>query len=169
MQGLAARGAGANQGISGFGSLLGTGGQGLGQANNLNLSGVGAQQTYGAAPYNTQAGIGQNALQGLTGLTNLGNNQFQLPQQEIQNLMQYMGVGQSASGLSGQLGQMGFNQTANGIGGLLGGANALFGGGGGGGGGILGGLSSLFGGGGAGLASGDMFAAENLLPVFGLL
>ena len=127
LQGLAARGQGANQGIAGFGSLLGAGGSGLGQSNTLNLSGVGAQQQYGAAPYNTQSGIGSNTLSGLSNLTQLGNNQFALPQQEIGNLMDYMGLGQRASGLSGQLGNLGFNQTAQGLGGLLGGANTLFG------------------------------------------
>jgi hypothetical protein len=138
-------------GASGFGSLLGSGGQGLGQANNLNLSGIGVQQQYGAAPYNTQAGIGANALSGLTNLTQLGNNQFALPNQEIGNLMQYMGLGQNASQLSGQLGQMGFNQTAQGLGGLLGGANTLFGNNGIFGGGGLGGLG--------GAATGGAFGA----------
>jgi hypothetical protein len=130
-------------GAAGFGSLLGSGGQGLGQANNLNLSGVGAQQQYGAAPYNTQAGIGANALSGLTNLTNLGNNQFALPQQSIGDLLQYMGYGQNASALSGSLGNLGFNQTAQGLGGLLGGANTLFGQNS-----LLGGSNGIFGAGG---------------------
>ncbi len=131
-------------GAAGYGSLLGTSGQGLGQANALNLSGTGAQQMYGAAPYNTQAGIGANALSGLTNLTQLGNNQFALPNQEIGNLMQYMGLGQNASQISGQLGNLGFQQTAQGLGGALSGANTLFGNGGllggSGSGGLLGGL-----------------------------
>jgi hypothetical protein len=153
-------------GAAGFGSLLGSGGQGLGRANDLNLSGIGAQNTYGAAPYNTQAGIGANALTNLTNLTQLGNNQFALPNQEIGNLMQYMGLGQNASQLSGQLGQMGFNQTAQGIGGGLSGINSLFGNNGlFGGGGGLGGLGGAatggafgagdFGGGGAALGIAD--------------
>jgi hypothetical protein len=114
-------------GAAGFSSLLGSGGQGLGQANNLNLSGIGAQNTYGAAPYNTQAGIGANALTNLTNLTQLGNNQFALPQQSINDLMNYMTGGRSASALSANIGDLGFNQTAQGLGGLLGGANTLFG------------------------------------------
>jgi hypothetical protein len=132
-------------GASGFGSLLGSGGQGLGQANNLNLSGIGAQQQYGAAPYNTQAGIGANALSGLTNLTQLGNNQFALPQQSINDLMNYMTGGQNASALSANIGNLGFNQTAQGLGGLLGGANTLFGQNS-----LLGGSNGIFGTGGLG-------------------
>jgi hypothetical protein len=145
LQALQARNQGANQGIAGYGSLLGSGGQALTQGNALNVSGLGQQQQFGAAPYNTAAGIANNSVTGLSNLTNLGNNQFQLPQQEIGNLMQYMGLGQSASGLSGQLGNLGFQQTAQGLGGALSGANTLFGNQG-----LLsggGGLGGLFGGG----------------------
>ena len=158
---LDARNKAGLQGAAGYGSLLGSAGTGLGQSNALNLSGVGAQQQYGAAPYNTQAGIGANSLSGLSNLTNLGNQQFVLPQQEIGNLMQYMGLGQSASNISGNLGQMGFNQVAQGLGGALSGANTLFGNGGmlgGGGGGLLGGAGAAaadFGGGGAALGVPD--------------
>ncbi len=157
LQAMGQRNQAGLQGAAGYNSILGSSGQGLNQANNLNLSGVGAQQQYGAAPYNTQAGIGANSLSGLTNLTQLGNNQFALPNQEIGNLMQYMGLGQNASQISGQLGQMGFNQTAQGLGGALSGANTLFGQGGmfGGSGGGLGGLFGAgagldFGGGGTG-------------------
>jgi hypothetical protein len=163
LQALQARNQAANQGIAGYGSLLGTAGQGIGQANAANLQGAQAYQQYGSAPYNTASGIANNSLAGLSNLTNLGNNQFQLPQQEIGNLMQYMGLGQSASGLSGQLGNLGFQQTAQGLGGALSGANTLFGQGGmfGGGGGGLGGLfgggsaAADFGGGGAALGVAD--------------
>ena len=157
LQALQARNQGANQGIAGFGSLLGNAGGAFGQGNALNMAGVGAQQTYGGAPYSTQSTIGQNALSGLTSLTNLGNNQFALPQQEIGNLMQYMGLGQSASGLSGQLGNLGFNQTAQGLGGLLSGANTLFGQNS-----LLGGSSGVFGSGGLGglLGGGGGTAAD---------
>jgi hypothetical protein len=150
LQALKAREQGANQGIAGYGTMLGAGGTGLGQANAQTLSALNTENTYGAAPYNTQSTIGQNSLAGLTNLTQLGNNQFALPQQEIGNLMQYMGLGQSASGLSGQLGNLGFQQTAQGLGGALSGANTLFGQGGIG--------SGLFGGGGgAGAATGGAF------------
>ena len=170
LQALQARNQGANQGISGYGSLLGSGQNAMTGANALNMSGAGAQQQFGSAPYNTAAGIGNNSLTGLSNLTNLGNNAFQLPQQEIGNLMQYMGLGQSASGLSGQLGNLGFNQTAQGTAGgllganmlfgqnsLLGGSNGLFGGGG---------LGGLFGGGGAG-ATGFLGAGAGDLAALG--
>lgn len=160
----------SNQGIAGFGSLLGAGQNALTGANALNLSGLGQQQQFSAAPYNTAAGIGNNSLNALANLTALGNNQFQLPQQEIANLMQYMGLGQSASGLSGQLGNLGFNQTAQGLGGLLSGANSLFGnnglfGGGGSGGGLL---SGLFGGGGTAADFGGGGAALGVADQLGL-
>jgi hypothetical protein len=167
LQALQARNQAANQGIAGYGSLLGTAGQGIGQANQANLQGAQAYQQYGSAPYNTASGIANNSLAGLSNLTNLGNNQFQLPQQEIGNLMQYMGLGQSASGLSGQLGNLGFQQTAQGLGGALSGANTLFGQGGmfsGGG----GGLGGLFGGGGAAADFGGGGAALGVADQLGL-
>jgi len=169
LQALDQRNKAGIQGAAGYGSLLDNARQGLTGATGLNLQGVGAQQQFGAAPYNTQAGIGTNTLQGLANLSALGNNQFQLPQQEIGNLMDYMTGGRNASALSANIGNLGFNQTSQGLAGLLGGTNMLFGQNSllGGTNGILGsgGIGGLFGGGaGAGLASGDMFAAENLLP-----
>ena len=152
LQALQARNQGANQGIAGYGSLLGSAGQGIGQANAANLQGAQAYQQYGSAPYNTAAGIANNSVSGLSNLTQLGNNQFALPQQAISDLMQYMGLGQSASGLSGQLGNLGFQQTAQGLGGGLSALNMLGGQGGmlSGGGGGLGGAAAggAFGGGG---------------------
>jgi hypothetical protein len=124
-------------GASAFPSLLSGVGSGLGQAQGL-ASNVGQSiGQFGALPYQTGAGIAGNAQTGLsnlqnqlTGATQLGNNQFVLPQQVMQDMMQYMGLGQTASGISGQLGQLGFDQTAKGIGGALSGANMLTGGGG---------------------------------------
>jgi hypothetical protein len=123
--GISGVGAG-NALISGLGSALGQA-QGLGQ----NLAQTTA--TLGGLPYLTGATIGSNAqnsianlLQQLSGITNIGNDQFKLPMDVMGQLSKYMGMGQSASQLSGQLGQQGFNQTAQGIGGLLGGANTLF-------------------------------------------
>jgi hypothetical protein len=121
-------------GASAFPSLLGGVGQGLGQAQGLS-SGIGQSiGQFGALPYQTGAGIAGNALTGLgnlqnqlSGATNIGNNQFLLPQQVMSDMMQYMGLGQNASQISGNLGQMGFNQTAQGLGGALSGANALVG------------------------------------------
>jgi hypothetical protein len=178
LQALQARNQAANQGIAGYGSLLGTAGQGIGQANQANLQGAQAYQQYGSAPYNTASGIANNSLTGLNNLTALGNNQFQLPQQEIGNLMQYMGLGQSASGLSGQLGNLGFQQTAQGLGGALSGANTLFGQGGmfGGGGGLFGGgapaltsAGTFFGDPAAATAAGFAFPGSAAAPLEGLV
>ena len=44
----------------------------------------------------------------------------------MSQLNDYLGLGQKASQLSGELGQRGFNQTAAGIGGLMSGGNMLF-------------------------------------------
>lgn len=134
LQALKAQEEAGRLGASGIGSLLSAGGSGLGQANNLGTSLAQSLASIGAAPYSTGATIGGNAVSGLgnlqnllSGAVNIGNNQFALPQQVISDLMQYMGLGQNASSISGQLGQMGFNQTAQGIGGALSGANTLFG------------------------------------------
>jgi hypothetical protein len=154
LQALQAQTKAGEQGALGYGSLLGSGGQGLGQALGLGTTGATGLSSLGMAPYSTGATIGNNALAGisnlqsqLAGATQLGNNQYVLPQQVLGDLMQYMGLGQSASQLSGQLGQQGFTQAAQGIGGLLSGGNALFGSNGMFGG--SGGLGGLFGGGAA--------------------
>ncbi len=130
---LKAQGAGGAQGALTAGALQQGAGQGLGQANALDSSLASNTAQFGGLPYSTGATIGNNALSGLsnlqqqlTGATNLGNNQFLLPQQLMADAMQYMGMGQRASEISGNLGQQGFNQTAQGLGGLLSGGNMLF-------------------------------------------
>jgi hypothetical protein len=159
---LGAQGKAGALGASAFPALVGGVGSGLGSALS-DASGIGSGiASFAGLPYQTGAGIAGNALTGLgnlqnqlSGATNIGNNQFLLPQQVMGDLMQYMGLGQRASDISGNLGQMGFNQTAQGLGGALSGANMLFGNNGmlrGGGGGGLGGLfGGLFGGGGPAL------------------
>lgn len=107
-------------------------------------------------PYNTASQIGQGAQSALGTLTNLGNNQFLLPEQILGNLDTYLGLGQSGSGAALAAGNLGFNQTAQGIGGLLSGANSLFGSGG------------LFGGGGAGSALGSSLGSSLIAPGTGL-
>ncbi len=132
---LKAQGAGGAQGALTAGALQQGAGQGLGQANSLGSSLASNTAQFGGLPYSTGATIGNNALSGLSnlqsqlsGAANIGNNQFLLPQQLMSDAMQYMGLGQSASQISGNLGQQGFNQAAQGLGGLLSGGNALFGG-----------------------------------------
>jgi hypothetical protein len=169
---LGAQGKAGALGASAFPALVGGVGSGLGSALS-DASGIGSGiASFAGLPYQTGAGIAGNALTGLgnlqnqlSGATNIGNNQFLLPQQVMGDLMQYMGLGQRASDISGNLGQMGFNQTAQGLGGALSGANMLFGNNGmltGSGGGGLGGLfgggaasAGDFGGGGAALGVPD--------------
>lgn len=131
---LAAQNQAGAQGASAYGSLLGASGQGLGQANNLSTGLTQALTSIGGQPYTTGATIGGNAQtslgnqMGLLGqATQLGNQQFALPQMLIQDLMSYLTGGRAAAMDSANIGNMGFNQTASGIGGLLGGANTLFG------------------------------------------
>lgn len=145
LQALAARDAAASRGASNYGSLLGSSGAGIGASSQL-----------AGLPYGASSTMGSNALSGLSNTTNLGNNQYLLPQQMMSDLMQYMGLGQNASVINGNLGQMGFNQTAQGLGGLLGGANSLLGTNS-----LLGGTSGIFG-------SGGLFGAPAASAASGL-
>jgi hypothetical protein len=160
---LNARNTAGAQGGLGFTGLLGGAGAGLGQANTLGTSGANTLASLGGLPYNTGATMGSNALSGLTNLANLGNSAFTgLPQQSIQDVLAYLGAGQNASNLSGQLGQMGMNQLSSGIGGGLSGANMLFGQGGmfpGALGNMFSGAGLDFGGGGLGGLSTDAIMA----------
>lgn len=140
----------AASGAGTFGSLLGSAGSGSTAGAGMENSALAQYLSGQQQNYNTGVNFGQNALSGLSSVTNLGNQQYLLPQQVIADLESYMGLGQSASGISGQLGQMGFNQLASGLGGGIAGANALFGSGGAGSGllgGAASGLGSLLGGG----------------------
>ena len=150
LQALNSRNQAANAGAAAGGSAL-TGAQ--------NLGGTAAQQgaTLAGLPYSTGVNFANNALSGLGSETNLGNNAYWLPQQSINDLESYLGLGQSASSLSGSLGQLGVNQLASGIGGGLAGANALVGNNG-----LLtgaGGLGSLLGTAGTGVADSAPLAA----------
>ena len=128
-QQISAAGLGVTQGSG----LLQGAGNAIGQADTLGKSIAANTAQFGGLPYSTGATIGSNAqnsianlLQQLSGITNIGNDQFKLPLDVMGQLKSYMGLGQDASRLSGQLGQQGFNQTAQGIGGLLSGGNMLF-------------------------------------------
>jgi hypothetical protein len=138
-----------------------------------------------AQPYTTSVGQSQNALNALQQGTNQGIQQYQLPQNILNDLQSYLQLGQSASGVSGQLGQLGNQQQQQqlgNIGGLAGlGGNLLFGNQGLSGAlglgqsGLLGagGFANLFGGGGllgAGVGQGaiDAGAAAALDPLSGL-
>jgi hypothetical protein len=150
------------QGASGYNSLLSAGAGALLGGQQLGGNAATTANQLALAPYQVGSTLAGGALQGLSGLSglqgstaNLGQSAYQLPQQAISDLMQYMGLGQSASQLSGQLGQEGFNQTALGLAGGLSGVNSLFGANS-----LLGGSSGLFGSGGlSGLFGGGAGAA----------
>lgn len=124
--------------------------QALGQSDQL-LNQLAAQ------PYSEQAQAAGNAMNLLGQISNIGNQQFVVPQQLSNDLQSYLGLGQAASGLSGQLGALGQQealQSMMGLGSALGaGSNLLFGQQGLSGalglgsGGLLGGLGGGFGGG----------------------
>lgn len=163
LQQLASRNAGAASGLGNYATATGNIGNLFQGAQNAGTQAAQTAMQFGAAPYNLGAGMANNALQGLTSATNLGQQQYQLPRQLMGDLAHYMGLGQSAAQTSGQLQNNAFNQTAQGIGGLLGGANTLFGGGGGGG--LMGGLGGLLGGG--GMAAADIAGLEAAMAASG--
>lgn len=124
---LNARNTAGVTGSGALGSLDAAGNAGLTSANNLLNSLTSSQAAFGAQPYLTGATIGNNSLAALanlqnqlTGATNLGNQQYTLPQMLIDDALRYLSGGQIASMNNLQGGQMGFNQTAQGIGGALG-------------------------------------------------
>jgi len=133
---LKALGAQNQAGISGVGAgntLLSGLGSALGQAQGLGQNLAQNTAQFGGLPYATGATIGGNAqnslanlLQQLTGTTQLGNQQFNLPLSMMSQLQDYLAGGRNAAQISGQLTNSGFNQQAAGIGGLLSGANMLF-------------------------------------------
>lgn len=106
--------------------------QGLQSAGSIYPEASNLYATSGGLPYSTGANITGNALQGLGSAVQLGNQQYALPQQVLQDLSGYMNQGQNASQLSGQLGQMGLQEQGNamsGFGGLLGTGLGMFAGG----------------------------------------
>jgi hypothetical protein len=138
---LQARNQGATSGLSNYASGLGSATSGFQGGQNAAAQGAQYASQFGAAPYNLGTGVASNALTGLTQQTNLGNNQYLLPQQVIGDLEAYLTGGRAASDIAGNLSNQAFNQNASAIGGGLSAANQLFGGGGGGG--LLGGLGGL--------------------------
>ena len=105
--------------------------QGLAGAEGAYQTGTGLQtaglntiQQSSAAPAQAYAGIQNQVFPAAQSLTGIGNQVYALPQQLINNIQSYLGLGQSAASLSGQLGQEGQNeltQTLGGIGSLAGG------------------------------------------------
>lgn len=98
---------------------------GIGQA------GAGLEGSAALGPYNLSSGAANSTLQSLAQAIGLGNQQYTLPQQALNDLQSYLNLGQSASGLAGQLGTQGFNQNQTGLSNIVGaaglGSNLLFG------------------------------------------
>jgi hypothetical protein len=173
LEGLTNTGVGAYNTLtqSGMQDILSslTGGAGaLQTAQQLGTGGTQSLNQLALSPYQLGQMFSGNALQGLSGLSNLGGSvaglgqsAYQLPQQVLNDLESYMQLGQSASQISGQLGNQGFLQNASSIGGGLSGLNSLFGQNS-----LFGGSSGLFGGGGLGglLGFGGGDAAASLIP-----
>lgn len=108
--------------------------------------GYGAGQglsTLGYSPYYYGSQIGDTALKGYSNLSDFGLSSYKLPEDALKFGESYLGLGQTASGISSGLGNTGYNQTASGVGGALSGANSLFGTNS-----LLGGSSGIFGSGG---------------------
>ncbi len=158
LQALQARNQAAGQGAATGNALL----QGVG-AGLTTGTGLGAQagnllaQAYGL-PQNVQNQAINQTLGQLGQAFQLSNAPYILPQQTLQDLQSYLGLGQSASQLSGLLGGMGQNQylqNAALLGSGIGGLNSLTGGG----------LGSAIGGGlfGSGGAT-ALDAAGNIVP-----
>jgi hypothetical protein len=161
---LGARNTGAAVGGGTYGSILGASGTADTTAAKLDSGALSDYTTYGALPYKTNVGIGKDELAGIDSVTALGNNQYLLPQQGINDLESYLKLGQSSSTISGDLGKTGLSElssTAGGFGQLASGANSLFGGSSSGGAGLgsifsgAGGASLDYGGGGAALGVAD--------------
>lgn len=156
---LNAQNTAGTQGAAGYNNLLSASGQGLSSAQNLGTNAATTLNSLSAGPYNTGANIANNAVSGLTSATNLGNTQYALPEQMLNSLQSYMQLGQSASGMSGTLGQTGINQLGQTVGGGLAGLgaiNSLTGGG------LTSAGSSML-----GLGSGAGAAASGLIPAAG--
>ncbi len=140
----------ANFDINWQNQQLGREAQAAGTALPLLQGASGLAASSGAAPFNAASTIAGNTLSGLSGASNLGMQQYTLPQTILNDLESYLGLGQSASNLAANTGQMGFNQLAQGVGGAVSGIS---------------GLSNLFGGGsGAASSLGGLGGASIGLP-----
>jgi hypothetical protein len=87
-------------------------------AANLGTTGLNTIAQTSGLPYSAANAQGANSLNALSSYLPIGNSQYQIPQQAISDALQYMGFGQGASQLAGNLGQMGTNQLYQGLGGI---------------------------------------------------
>lgn len=126
----------AQAGTSAFGNLVGAAGSAYGQAGNLLNNYVQGAQSVNAAPYNLYQAMQGNNLAAIGQGINLGNQQYQLPENLMGNAQAYMGLGQSASSIANQIAAQNYaeqQQSLGNIGSLIGFGSmgsGLFGGGG---------------------------------------
>ena len=92
--------------------------QGLSAATSAYPAAANLAASSANLPFSTLANQGSTALGGLSNVANLGQGAFALPQQGLNDIQSYLGLGQAASGLSGQLGNLGINQATQGLAGL---------------------------------------------------
>lgn len=105
MLGRAATGAQAG------GSLLGQGGSLMGAGVNMSAMAPGLMQNAGMFPYQTFNQIGGDQLGALNSLSTAGMNATQIPQQGVQNYLNYIGTGNNAGGVANQTAGLGLNQA----------------------------------------------------------
>lgn len=70
------------------------------------------------AAYNASNTQGSNTLSALSNLANLGTSQYNLSTEDLAALQNYLGLGQSASTISGNLGALGQQELMNSLGGI---------------------------------------------------
>src|SRR6185437_1045514 len=87
------------------------GGQAFSGSSDLGLAGMNTLQTGSGLPYATFLGQQQNDISGLDALSKGTLNAFALPQQGLQDLQSYLGLGQSASSLAQVGSAQAFNQN----------------------------------------------------------
>jgi hypothetical protein len=157
---LTARDKALNTGAVTSGDIMSSVGTADKTAAGLDSAALKDYSYYGQLPYAEKATQTKDTLSGINDVVTLGNNQYTLPQQTIQDLESYLKLGQSASTISGDLGKTGLSELGTAASGLGSASSALFGTGGSGSSGLVssGGLGGLFSGGSAasdaGLAAG---------------
>lgn len=98
-------------GAQGAGGLMNTGANLMTQGQGLSNMAPGLAQQAGMAPYSTFNQIGGDQLNALNALSQAGTNATQIPQQGVQNWLQYLGAGNQAAGVANQTAQLGLNQA----------------------------------------------------------
>lgn len=100
--------------ISGVGAgagAMGAGGNMMNMGANLSAMAPGLAMQSGMFPYQTFNQIGGDQLSALNSLSQAGLTATQVPQQGVQNYMNYLGAGNQANQVQNQGGQMRLNQA----------------------------------------------------------